>query len=772
MTVMTTTREVRGIGLSVPRFDAPEKVTGRTQYVGDVKLPGLLQARLLRSPHAHARIKRIDVSKARALPGVRAVLTAADIPELKPGAKTRAHALLAIDRVVFYGQPVAAVAADDLGIADEALDLIQVEYEPLPVAAEPVSAMDASAPRVADLGTEADTSEARAHSGIAVSGTDTTATRAPNIAQQGRLTRGDVHAAMAEADVIIEKTYRVPMVHQGYLEPHAAIADYDPHGRITIWASTQGSFQTRGEVADVLHIPEARIKVIPMECGGGFGGKIRALVEPLAVLLSKAAGKPVSLIMSRREELLAGMPAPGVIIRLKTGVKKDGTPVALEGETIVESGAYSGALLTMSAVFLSSVYLWPVFDVVGYEVLTHKPSVAAYRAPLAPQTHFAIDSHMDHIARRLGLDPTEYKLKYLQRGGDLMANNQEWAVNGASECMQALAEHPIWREREAWRQSGGKDGHGLRGTGLAIGGWVPNIQPTSATVRLDSDGTLAVVTGSVDIAGTNMGLALIAAQAYGVDVERVRIITGDTDSSPLAGLSAGSKTTYTMGASVRDAAVDARQQTFSIAARELEVAVEDLDIEGDSVVVRGVPDKSIRLATIGKRSNTFASPVPPVLGSASNAFSVQAPAFAAELARIEIDPDTGELTLHDFVVAQDVGKAINPLGIEGQMQGGAVQSLGFALTEGLQYDAQGRLTNPSLLDYRKLTAADLPNIETIVLEVPAPAGPFGARGVGEPPIVPAPAAIANAIEDASGLRLVELPLTPERIALGLAAQNG
>jgi CO/xanthine dehydrogenase Mo-binding subunit len=379
---------------------------------------------------------------------------------------------------------------------------------------------------------------------------------------------------------------------------------------------------------------------------------------------------------------------------------------------------------------------------------------------------------MDHIARKLGLDPADYKLRYLQQGGDLMANDQQWAVNGARECMQQLVEHPLWRERDAWRASGGRDGHGLRGTGLAIGGWVPNIQPTSATVRLDSDGTLAVVTGSVDIAGTNMGLAMIAAEAYGVDVERVRIITGDTDSSPLTGLSAGSKTTYTVGASVADAATDARQQTLNIAARELEVSMEDLDLEGDSVVVRGVPDRSIKLAAIGKKSNTFGSKIAPVLGSSSLAFSVQAPAFAAELARLEIDPDTGEVTLHDFVVAQDVGRAINPLGIEGQMQGGAVQSLGFALTEGLLYDEQGRLTNPSLLDYRKLTAADLPNIETIMVEVPAPDGPFGARGVGEPPIVPAPAAIANAIEDASGLRLLDLPMTPEKIALGLAAGNG
>jgi CO/xanthine dehydrogenase Mo-binding subunit len=576
---------------------------------------------------------------------------------------------------------------------------------------------------------------------------------------------------MAKADLVVETTYRVPMVHQGYLEPHSAIADVDPHGRITIWSSTQGSFACRAEVADVLDIPETRIKVIPMECGGGFGGKIRALVEPLAVLLSRATSRPVSLVMTRREELLAGMPAPAVIIRLKTGVKSDGTPLALEAETVLEAGAFSGALLTMSAVFLASVYQWPAFDARGFEVLTNKPSVAAYRAPLAPQTAFAIDSQMDAIARKLGLDPAEYKARYLQRPGDMMANNQPWAVNGASECLSRLTEHPLWRERDAWRASGGRDGHGLRGTGLAVGGWVPNIQPTSATVRLDSDGSLTVVTGSVDIAGTNMGLAMIAAEAYGVDIDRVRIVTGDTDSAPLSGISAGSKTTYTMGASVRDAAADARRQTFEIAARELEVSIDDLDLEDDAVVVRGVPDRSITLSTIGKRSNTFGSRIPPVLGASSNAFSVQAPAFAAELARIEIDPDTGEVTLHGFVVAQDVGKAINPLGVEGQMQGGAVQSLGFALSEGLLYDDQGRLTNPSLLDYRKLTAADLPNIETIMVEVPAPEGPFGARGVGEPPIVPAPAAIANAVEDATGVRLTELPLTPEKIALGIAART-
>src|SRR5688572_16746522 len=769
-TVMKTSRDVRGIGLRIPRVDSPEKVSGKTQYVADLVLPGMLQARLLRSPHAHARIKRIDVSKAKALPGVRAILTAADIPELEPGAKTRGHAIMAIDRAVFAGQPVAAVAADELSIADEALDLIEVEYEVLPAAVDPIKSMSPNAPRVADEGTEADTSEALAHSGIAPTESETSNT-SPNVAQTTKLGRGDVAAAMAEADYVLEKTYHVPMVHQGYIEAHGAVADYDRStGRVRVWATTQGSFNTRSEIADVLHLPESNITVIPLECGGGFGAKIRALVEPITVLLSRATGRPVKYVMTRREELEAGMPAPSVTIKLKTGVKKDGTPLALEGETVIEAGAYSGAVLTMSGVFLASVYQWPAFNVTGYEVLTHKPSIAAYRAPMAPQTAFVIDSHMDQIATHLGLDPAEYKLKYLQKGGDLMAHGQPWQPNGARECLEALMDHPIWKSREEWKASA-KDGK-LRGTGVAVGGWVPGIQPTSASIRLNPDGTLTVLTGAVDIAGTNQGLALIAASAYGVDIERVKIITGDTDTAPLTGISAGSKTTYTVGAAVIEAAEDARRQTLDIAASELEAAVGDLDIVGDSVVVEGVPEKSITLAAIGKKGNSFGSKTPPVFGSSALGFTVQAPAFAAQLARIEVDPDTGQITLTDFVCAQDVGKMLNPLGAEGQIQGGAVQSLGFALTEGLMYSDDGRLMNPSLLDYRKLTAADVPNIEYIIVEVPAPAGPFGARGVGEPPIIPAPAAVANALQDATGVRLTVLPLTPERVALGIVANEG
>ena len=348
---MKTTRDVRGVGLAIPRPDGPEKVTGRVQYVADLQPRGLLHAKLLRSPHAHARIVRIDTSRARALPGVRAVLTAADIPELKRRAPTRAHAVLAIDRVVFVGQPVAAVAADELAIAEEALDLITVEYEPLAAAVDPLKSMQVGAPGVAEAGTEADTSEAMAHGAVAVDRADAPPPKAANVAQQSRLHRGDVARGFAESDLVLEKTYRVPMVHQGYLEPHAVLAEWDRTGFLTLWASTQGSFNTRSEVADVLGISENQIRVIPMECGGGFGGKIRALCEPITALLARATGRPVRYVMTRREELEAGNPAPQVIIRLKAGVKRDGTLVALEIETLDGTVLFEGKLRPDGTIF-------------------------------------------------------------------------------------------------------------------------------------------------------------------------------------------------------------------------------------------------------------------------------------------------------------------------------------------------------------------------------------------------------------------------------------
>src|SRR5437867_266065 len=544
-TVMKTTRDVKGVGLSIPRPDGPEKVTGKVQYVADIQLRGLLHAKLLRRPHAHARITRIDPSRAKALAGVRAVLTAADMPYLKKKAPTRAHAVLAIDRVLFAGQPVAAVAADEVAIAEEALDLIDVEYEVLPAAVDPLEAMKPGAPPVAEAGTEADTSEAQAHGSVSGVAAVAKPAKAVNISQQAKLARGDVAKGLAESDVVIENTYHVPMMHQGYLEPHAVLAEWDTNGLLTLWASTQGSFNTRSEVADVLEIPENAIRVIPVECGGGFGGKIRALCEPITAVLARVTKRPVRYVMTRREELEAGMPAPEVIIRLKTGVKKDGTLMALEADTILDSGAFSGTVLAVSAVFLGSMYKWPSFDIRGFEVLTHKPSVAAYRAPVAPQTIFAIESQMEQIARDLGLDPVELRMRHLIQEGDPTVNGQPWQNNGAKQVLARIGSHPHWTTRKQWVAEA-KNGK-RRGVGLALGGWLGGLQPTGATVRLNPDGSLAVLTGQVDIAGTNIALAQIAASAYGIDVDKVRITTGDTDVAPVTGLSAGSKTVYTVG---------------------------------------------------------------------------------------------------------------------------------------------------------------------------------------------------------------------------------
>src|SRR5262245_35271651 len=354
------------------------------------------------------------------------------------------------------------------------------------------------------------------------------------------------------------------------------------------------------------------------------------------------------------------MPAPQVIIKLKTGVKGDGTLMALDGEIIIESGAFSGAVLAVGAVFLASLYTWPAFEVRGFEVLTHKPSIAAYRAPVAPHTIYAIDSHMDQIADAIGQDPVAFRLRHLQREGDAMANNQPWASNGGYEVLERLAQHPSWKNRDEWKKSApaGK----LRGTGLSLGGWLGGLQPTGATVRLNPDGSLSVLTGQVDIAGTNIALAQIAATAYGIDIDKVRITTGDTDTAPMTGLSAGSKTIYTVGTAGLGAAKDARRRTREIAAAEWKPSVHDLEIRAGRVVGRGMPDRSLTLAQIGKKGNLYMSKVPPVLGVSHPAFAVQAPAFAAQLARIEVDPDTGELTVHDFVVVQDAGRAINPIG--------------------------------------------------------------------------------------------------------------
>jgi CO/xanthine dehydrogenase Mo-binding subunit len=417
---------------------------------------------------------------------------------------------------------------------------------------------------------------------------------------------------------------------------------------------------------------------------------------------------------------------------------------------------------------ICSFYQWPSFEYRGREVLTNKPSIAAYRAPTAPHSTLAIDCQMEEMARAIGVDPIEFRLRHASEAGDPMTHGAPWPTIGLKAVIKAATEHDIWKNRPP--SGPGEDGR-LHGTGLGVGGWLGGLQPASANVRLNPDGSLGVITGAVDISGTNVAMAQIAAQAYGVPLERVQISTPDTYSAPLAGMSAGSKIIYTVGKAVLEAALDARQQTLTIAAGQLEVSADDLEIVDGQVQVRGASERSVTLEQIGRMTAAYGGKVAPILGRGSISQPRQAPGFSAQVAQVAIDPGTGKMVIERYLCVQDVGYAINPPQVEGQMQGGSTQGIGIGFSEALQFDDQGRLQNPTLLDYRKPTAVDIPTIETAIVEIPSPDGPYGAKGVGEPSIIPGPATLSNAVLDATGVRISEMPITPERIVAALRRKD-
>jgi len=750
----------RHVGRPVDRIDAAAKVTGETVYGDDLRLPRLLHVKLVHAPVAHARIRRLDASKALAVPGVEAVITAGDLPQHRVNPDARAQVLLARDEVLFYGQPVAAVLARDPYTAAYARDLVEVEYEELPAVVDPLEAMRDDAP-LARTGAirEADRSEEQGH--ITVEAEQEQAQSRPsNVSSTITFRRGDVEAGFAEADAVVEGTWRSAMVHQSYIEPHVVVADYDPGGELSIWSSTQAPFHVRHEVARTLGLPEARVRVTATEVGGGFGGKIY-LYEPLVAALAMCVRRPVKLAMSRKEDMLAATPAPQAVVQLKAGMKADGTLVALQARVVYDSGAFPGAPVLPGCLLIGGSYKCPNLDIQGFEVLTNKVSVGALRAPGAPHVAFALESAMDMLAQRLELDPLEVRLKNAVEKGDPLPSGQPYPAIGLKECLEAIARTDIWRERHRSRQRPN------RGVGLAVGGWLGGLQPASATVGLNADGTINVTVGAADITGTNTSFAQIAAEELNVPLEMVSVVTGDTRTAPYAGMSAGSKTTYTVGRAVKLAAEDARQQILAIASQRLEVPVEELEMEDGVVRARGQPEKQVTFRELGRLTTGFGARYAPIVGRGAITARRQAPGFTAQVAEVEVDPDTGEVTVLRYAVAQDVGFAINPKSVEGQMQGGAAQGLGIALFEEMVYDEKGRLLNPNLLDYRLPTARDVPPIEAIIVEVPSEEGPYGARIVGEPSIVPGPAAVANAVADAVGARVFEAPITPERVLRAL-----
>ncbi|HEY8490432.1 MAG TPA: xanthine dehydrogenase family protein molybdopterin-binding subunit [Dehalococcoidia bacterium] len=756
-------REHAVVGRPLPRIEGPEKVTGKTVYAADITLPRMLYARILRSPHAHARIRRIDTARARALEGVEFVVTAADLPPYRKNPGARHGLLLAEDEVVYQGQAVAAVLATREDLAEEALDLIQVEYEPLPAVIDPEEAMRPDAPPARLASGAADRSEEAGHVTVDVKEEEGAGRGSPNVSNQIRFSRGDIEEGFNEADVIVERTWRSALVHQGYIEPHAAVADYDATtGELTIWTSTQGPFHTRDELARLFQLPETKIRVVGTEVGGGFGGKI-FLIQGLAAALALVARRPVKLVYSRKDDLLSGVPSPQAIVHLRTGMRKDGTVTALQARLIYDAGAFPGAPVVPGALLVGGYYKFPHLDIQGFEVLTNKVSVGALRAPGAHNATLAIEAHMDLMARELGLDPLEVRLRNAVEEGDQLPNGQPLPRVGLRACLEALQRHPLWRDRAARKAGNGRP----RGVGIAVGGWLGGLQPASAHVALNSDGTINVMVGSNDITGVNTAFAQIAAEELRVPVEQVTVSQGDTKTAPYAGMSAGSKTLYTVGRAVKLAAEDARRQILEVASQRLDAPVEELELADGEVRVKGDPSRTLTLERLGQLTTAFAARHAPIVGVGNVTARRSAPGFTAQMVELEVDPETGQITLLGMVGAQDAGFAVNPLAVAGQIEGGMTQGLGIGLWEEMVYDAAGNLKNPGLLDYRMPTAMDVPDLESVIVEVPSEEGPYGARIVGEPSITAGGAAIANAVADALGVWVDAIPVTPERVLRAL-----
>lgn len=759
---MVQAAERRVVGQPLTRIEGALKVTGKAVYAADLQLPGMLQVKLLRSPYAHARILRIDTTTARQLEGVVDIITAKDLPPHERKDASRHHVLLAEDEVVFYGQPVLAVVAKDVATAEEALDLITVEWEELPVNIDPIKAMEPGAPLTRlNILAETDRSEMQGHATVDVA--EQEERKPSNISSQVKFSRGDVEQGFAEADIIVENTWRSAMMHQGYIEPHATVADYDPtSGEVTIWTATQGQFHVRDQVASILRIPETKLRVQGMELGGGFGGKI-FLEQALTAAIALKVKRPVKLVFTRTDDLLGATPSPQAIVHLKTGMKRDGTLTALQARLIYDSGAYPGAPVVIGCILAGGHYKWPNLEIEGYEVLTNKVSVGAIRAPGAHNAAFATEQHIDEMARLAGLDPIEVRLKNAVEEGDELPSKAKLPRIGLKACLEAVKEHPIWKSRGSNTTVNGK----RRGVGMAIGAWLGGLQPAGAEVMLNGDGTIHCVVGAMDITGTNTSFQAIVAEELGVPPERVSVTTGDTKTAPYSGMSAGSKIVYTVGRAVKAAAEDARNQIIAVAAERLEASPDDLELVNGEVRVKGSPDKAITFERLAGITTGFGAPYAPIVGRGAITARRQAPGFTAQLCEVEVDMETGQLTLLRWATAQDAGFAVNPLSVAGQIQGGTTQGIGIGLAEEMVYDEQGRLRNPSLLDYRLPTAMDTPIIDPIIVEVPSEEGPYGARGVGEPSIVAGAAAIANAVADALGVRVTEAPVTPERILRAL-----
>lgn len=757
----------RVIGTPMPRTDAPAKLTGKERYVGDLDLPGLLHARPVLSTSAHARLSGIDSSAALEVPGVVRVLTAADLPFAPQGGPPRAHESLARDEIVYAGQPVALVIAESESAAVAGAELVDISYEDLPVVLDPVAAMAPDSPLARALSKVGEDAAEAAMHGIG-SDTDTdqdeTAERfSANVSGQTHLQMGDIAAGFEQAEVVAEGTFETSWVHQGYIETLGCIAAPDGMGGLTVHASTQGMFRTRQVIAQTLGLPEQQVRVVPMPVGGGFGGKF-GLIEPLTAGAALACGRPVRLAFTRSEDMVASNPTPGGRIEVRIGARRDGKVTAIQSRLIFDTGAYPNSPMAGAAFAVAGCYHFPNIDIRGYEVLTNRLGPGAYRAPGNPQASFAVESVMDDVAEQLGMDPIEFRLLNVPVEGDPRPDGKPWPLIGLKDCLEHLREHPLWTQR-ATTAANSNDRY-REGIGVGVGGWRGGLEPAAALCHVDASGVLNVVVGAVDLSGTYTTFRMIAAETLGVDYELVRVVGSDSSNAPYSGGAGGSKIIYTVGQAVERAAEDAKKQILELAGNVLEAAPEDLEIAGDRVRVKGMPAEpayELTIQKIASLTSGFGAQHAPISGRGTGAQTANAPGFSAHLAHVRVDLDTGDVKLLGYVASQDVGRALNPAAVEGQMIGAVAQGIGWGLYEQLTHDADGQVTSGSLMDYALPHAENVPKVEAVIVEVPSPDGPFGARGVGEPPVIPVAAAIANAIHHATGVRSSAIPITSERL---------
>lgn len=752
------------VGTSIKRADAPPKLTGLERFSGDLRFPGLLYARPVGSASAHAKIRGIDASAAMEIPGVVAVLTAQDLPVTRDEEGNPAKLPIAFDEALYVGHPVAIVLAETEAAAQDGALAVVVDEEPLPVVSTLEEAMEFDAPLVRMTGSAGGDDEAAMHNADAASGVEqSNEPLPPNVTTTSRFVRGDVEKAFREADAVVEFSIKSDTVHQGYMETQACLVNINALGNLDVYTSTQAAFHCRNRVAETIGLPIHRVNIVPMPVGGGFGGKF-VLIEPLVAAVAVAVGRPVLLQYTRMEDFLAANPAPDCDISIKLAGTRDGRITALQSTSIFDAGAGGSAPLEISMILMGGYYKIPNLDMKGYGVLTHKAGAGAYRAPGAQQGSFAVEIAVDELARRLGLDPLELRIENCVEEGDMRPNERPWPRIGLKETLEAIRNHPAWANRQEANKNG-------RGVGVAVGGWPGGVEPATAVCRLDADGTITIVLGSVDLNGTNTAFSQIAAESLGLGADDVQVTTGSTDAAPFAGGTGGSKITYTVGPAVRKAAEDAKQQILDIAAQHLEASVDDLEITDGRVQVKGVPGSGVTLKEIASMTMTVAGKYEPVYGTGRSAITETAPGFAVHLAEVAVDELTGEVSVTRYVAAQDVGFAINPALVDGQIHGAVVQGLGWALHEALLFDRDGQPLTSTLMDYVLPRANMVPPIETIHVEVPAEHGAFGAKGVGEPPAIPGPGAISNAIRDAIGVRITQLPIKPEVVVSALS-QNG